>query len=62
MSGPSAGPTVAADAERSRLAFGEAAAHLARARRALEDAGEADISAVLGDLLLDEADATRPQW
>ena len=49
--------TAAAAAERSRLAFGEAADHLARARRALEDAGEADINAVLGDLLLDEADA-----
>ena len=30
----------AADVERARLAFGEAAAHLARARRAIEDFGE----------------------
>jgi hypothetical protein len=48
---------VAARAERARLAFGEAAAHLARARRAVEDAGEADAGAVLVDLLVEEADA-----
>ena len=47
----------AARAERARLAFGEAAAHLARARRAVEDAGEADTGAVLVDLLVEEADA-----
>jgi AAA ATPase domain len=47
----------AARAERARLAFGEAAAHLARARRAVEDAGEANTGAVLVDLLVEEADA-----
>jgi tetratricopeptide (TPR) repeat protein len=47
----------AAHAERARLAFGEAAAHLARARRAVEDAGAADLGAVLVDMLVEEADA-----
>lgn len=47
----------AAHAERARLAFSEAAAHLARARRAVEDAGEANVGAVLVDLLVEEADA-----
>ncbi|MDQ3577075.1 MAG: AAA family ATPase [Actinomycetota bacterium] len=47
----------AAAAERARLAFEEAAAHLARARRALEDAGEADAGPWLVDLLVEEAEA-----
>lgn len=47
----------AAEAERSRLAFGEAAAHLARARRAVEEAGLAGTAGVLVDLLVEEADA-----
>ncbi len=46
----------AARAERARLAFGEAAAHLARVRRALEDAGTADSGPVLVELLVEEAD------
>ena len=47
----------AADAERARLAFGEAAAHLARARHAVEDTEVAGSGAVLVDLLVEEADA-----
>ena len=47
----------AARAECARLAFGEAAAHLARARRAVEDAGDTSSGAVLVDLLVEEADA-----
>ncbi|MHA6782780.1 ATP-binding protein [Pseudonocardia saturnea] len=52
----------AAAAERARLAFGEAAAHLARARRAIEDCGvgngdDPDGATVLIELLLEEADA-----
>jgi hypothetical protein len=47
----------AAAAERARLAFDEAAAHIARARRAIEDAGDAESGGVLVDLLVDEADA-----
>jgi hypothetical protein len=45
----------AAASERARLAFTEAGAHLARARRAVEDVGAA--GAVLVDLLVEEADA-----
>jgi tetratricopeptide (TPR) repeat protein len=59
---PVAGPAAAvrwaraaATSERARLAFTEAATHLARARRAVEDAGAA--GAVLVDLLVEEADA-----
>ena len=48
---------LAAGAERARLAFAEAAAHIARARRAVEDAGDAESGGVLVDLLIDEADA-----
>ncbi|MDD7942941.1 AAA family ATPase [Actinomycetospora lutea] len=48
---------MAAAAERSRLAFAEAATHLVRARRALEDAGAPDAGPQLVDLLVDEADA-----
>lgn len=51
----------AAGAERARLAFGEAAAHLARARRAVEDGAAADPggdgAGVLVELLVEEADA-----
>lgn len=47
----------AARDERSRLAFGGAAAHLARARRAVEDAGAARAAGPLVDLLVEEADA-----
>jgi tetratricopeptide (TPR) repeat protein len=47
----------AAQAERTRLAFGEAAAQLARARRAVEDSGEPGAGAWLVDLLVEEADA-----
>ncbi len=47
----------AARAECARLAFGEAAAHLARARRAVEDTGDTSSGAVLVDLLVEEADA-----
>lgn len=47
----------AAAAERARLAFDEAAAHLARARRALEDTGDANSGGWLVDLLVEEADA-----
>ncbi|WP_433559532.1 ATP-binding protein [Pseudonocardia xinjiangensis] len=46
----------AADVERRRLAFGEAAGHLARARRAVEDAG-VGAGPALVDLLVEEADA-----
>ena len=46
----------AARAERARLAFGEAAAHLARARRAVEDTGDAQAGGLLVDLLVEEAD------
>ncbi|MGH3823852.1 MAG: hypothetical protein ACRDRA_13630 [Pseudonocardiaceae bacterium] len=48
---------VAARAERARLAFGEAAAHLARARRAVEPTGDARSGGLLVDLLVEEADA-----
>lgn len=48
---------VAARAERTRLAFGEAAAHLARARREVEHTGDADAGGLLVDLLVEEADA-----
>ncbi|GEC18077.1 hypothetical protein PHY01_03600 [Pseudonocardia hydrocarbonoxydans] len=47
----------AADAERARLAFGEAGAHLARVRRAVEDTGDPDGATVLVELLVEEADA-----
>jgi hypothetical protein len=47
----------AARAERDRLAFAEAAAHLARARRAVEDGGAPDAGPQLVDLLVEEADA-----
>ncbi len=47
----------AARAECARLAFAEAAGHLARARRAVEDTGAAAAAAVLVDLLIEEADA-----
>jgi hypothetical protein len=47
----------AARAEYARLAFAEGAAHLARARRAVEDTGAPDAAGVLVDLLLEEADA-----
>ncbi len=47
----------AARAERARLAFAEAAAHLARARRAMEDTGDAQAGGLLVDLLVEEADA-----
>ncbi|MGQ0576622.1 MAG: ATP-binding protein [Pseudonocardia sp.] len=45
----------AAAAERTRLAFDEAAAHLARARRAIEESG-APSGVLLVDLLVEEAD------
>jgi hypothetical protein len=48
---------VAARAERARLAFGEAAAHLARARQAVENTGDAQVGGLLIDLLVEEADA-----
>jgi len=47
----------AAAAEQARLAFDEAAAHLARARRAVEDTGDTDAGPGLVDLLVEEADA-----
>ena len=47
----------AARAESARLAFAEAAGHLARARRAVEDTGAPDAAGVLVDLLIEEADA-----
>ena len=47
----------AARAESARLAFAEAAGHLARARRAVEDTGAPDAAGVLVDLLVEEADA-----
>jgi tetratricopeptide (TPR) repeat protein len=47
----------AALVERGRLAFGEAATHLARARLALEEVGRPDTGGELVDLLVDEADA-----
>ncbi|MGY1617298.1 ATP-binding protein [Geodermatophilus sp. SYSU D00691] len=47
----------AAAAERARLGFAEAAAHLARARRAIEDTGDVDAGGALVDLLVEEADA-----
>ena len=47
----------AAGAERARLAFAEAATHLARARRAVEDAAAPDTGPQLVDLLVEEADA-----
>ncbi|HWN26128.1 MAG TPA: AAA family ATPase, partial [Actinomycetospora sp.] len=47
----------AARADRTRLAFTEAAVHLARARRALEEAGIGGVGGDLVDLLLEEADA-----
>ena len=48
---------VAATDEQRRLAFGEAAAHLARVRSALDDAGVAAPSGRLVDLLVAQADA-----
>lgn len=48
---------VAARAEQARLAFGEAAAHLARARMAAETTGDAQAGGLLVDLLVEEADA-----
>ena len=47
----------AADVERARLGFTEAAAHLARARRAIEASGNTEAAAPLVDLLVEEADA-----
>ncbi|HWN28886.1 MAG TPA: hypothetical protein VNP37_18125, partial [Actinomycetospora sp.] len=47
----------AARADRARLAFTEAAVHLARARSALEEAGIGGVGGDLVDLLLEEADA-----
>jgi len=47
----------AARVDRARLAFTEAATHLARARRALEQAGPAGVGGDLVDLLGEEADA-----
>ena len=47
----------AAQADCARLAFAEAADHLARARRAVEDSGAPDAAALLVDLLVEEADA-----
>jgi hypothetical protein len=47
----------AAAVERGRLGFAEAAAHLARARRAIEDSGHAQVGGAMVDLLVDEADA-----
>ncbi|HVH24648.1 MAG TPA: AAA family ATPase, partial [Pseudonocardia sp.] len=49
--------TTAARAECARLAFAEAAAQLARARRAIEDAGAEQAGGPLVDLLVEEADA-----
>jgi transcriptional regulator with XRE-family HTH domain len=47
----------AARAERARLAFTEAAGHLARARRAIEDSGDTQAGGALVSLLIEEADA-----
>lgn len=47
----------AARAERSRLAFAQAAAHLARVRSAIEDTGDARAGGLLVDLLVEEADS-----
>jgi tetratricopeptide (TPR) repeat protein len=47
----------AARAERALLAFAEAAAHLARVRRAIEDTGDAQAGGLLVDLLVEEADS-----
>jgi hypothetical protein len=47
----------AAGVERDRLAFTEAAGHLARARRAIEDSGDTLAGGPLVDLLVEEADA-----
>ena len=47
----------AANAEYARLAFAEAAAHLSRARHALEDAGDGHDSHAQVELLVEEADA-----
>jgi tetratricopeptide (TPR) repeat protein len=47
----------AAALERARLGFPEAAGHLARARRAIEDSGVAHAGGPLIDLLVEEADA-----
>jgi predicted ATPase len=47
----------AAAVERARLGFTEAAAHLARGRRAIEAAGDAQAGGLLVDLLVEEADA-----
>ena len=47
----------AARADCARLAFAEAADHLARARRAVEDSGAPDAAGLLVDLLVEEADA-----
>ena len=48
---------LAVRAERARLAFAEAAVHLARARRAMEDTGDAQAGGLVVDLLVEEADA-----
>lgn len=47
----------AARADAARLAFADAAAHLARARRALEDAGDPDTAGTVVDLIVEEAGA-----
>ena len=47
----------AAEVERARLGFAEAAAHLARARRAIEASGDDQAGGPLVDLLVEEADA-----
>ena len=47
----------AAEVERARLGFTEAAAHLARARRAIEASGDDQAGPPLVDLLVEEADA-----
>jgi hypothetical protein len=47
----------AAAVERARIGFTEAAAHLARARRAIEDSGDTSAGRSLIDLLIEEADA-----
>ena len=50
----------AADVERARLGFTEAAAHLARARRTIEASGDVQAGGPLVDLLVEEADARAP--
>ena len=47
----------AARVDRARLAFTEAAEHLARGRRAIEDCGDRQAGGALVDLLIEEADA-----